>query len=197
VSETQYAAQCHFHQTPIAQVEDFELIVRRRDQTLSSGSGHSIIQDDMHWSTPAWGASFEVLGLYGVDRRTRQNLPGFGNDERSGQYFFPLHVEPRSYRYWDPFYGGPRVPVFDHSETVSGLPVYVFDFVTYGKGRLWIEPYFRVVVDYASRSHSAHHGGVRPPGGRAHHWARLAGVSQRARCFAVGSQVGSTNAPPT
>jgi hypothetical protein len=171
VAETKYSAQCHFRQTPSAQFEDFDLIVRRRDQTLTSGSGHSIIQGDMHWMTPQGTSAFEVRSLYGVDRSSRQNLPGFGNEERSGQYFFPLHVEPKSYRYWDPSYAGPRVAMFDHSEKVGEIPVYVFNFVadgidetsgyvslpdvpekyraiTYGKGRLWIEPYSGLVVDY-------------------------------------------------
>ena len=171
VSETRYAAKCRSHQSPTSLAEEYESVIRRRDQTLSTGFDHAIIQGDMHWLTPSGVSIFEILNLYGVDRRTRRNLRGYGNQERFGQFLFPPHVSKRKYDVWDPLYVGPRVATFHHEESVEGLPVYVFSFVvdgidetvgysslpdvpekyratTYAKGRICVEPNSGIVVDY-------------------------------------------------
>lgn len=171
VAETKFSAKGISHHTPTAPAEEFESIVRRRDQTLSSDATHSIIQGDAHWLTPAGVVVFEVLSLYGVDRRTRENLSAYGNESRMGQYLFPPETEKKTYQQWDPMYAGQRVAKYDHSEQLDGLPVYVFTFVvdgldetsgysvlpdvperygatTYAKGRLWVEPHSGLMVDY-------------------------------------------------
>jgi hypothetical protein len=170
-AETFYAAKCRAHQTPTAPAEEFDSVVRRRDQALNSDEAHSVIQGDMHWLTPAGVVIFEVQSLYGVDRRTRENLPGYGNEARTGQFLFPPHTERKTYGQWNPHYAGPHVATFDHDEKLGSLPVYVFNFLadgidetlgyaslpdvpekyralTYGKGRIWIEPQSGLVVDY-------------------------------------------------
>ncbi|MFN2475382.1 MAG: porin PorA family protein [Chthoniobacterales bacterium] len=169
VAETKFAAKCRSHQTPTSPVEEFDTIVRRRDQTLISGPDHSIIQGDTHWVTPSGVVMFEVLSVYGVDRRTRENLPSYGNEDRSGLYLFPPHTRQQTYGQWDPMYAGPRVATFDRTEQRDGLPVYVFNFVaegidetsgysslpdvperyraiTFGKGTLRVEPISGVIV---------------------------------------------------
>lgn len=169
IAETKYAAKCRSHQSPTAPVEEYETIVRRRDQTLNSVAGSSIIQGDTHWVTPAGVVMFEILSLYGVDRRTRENLPGYGNEERSGLYLFPPDTEKKQYGQWDPMYAGPRTATFERSEQLDGMEVYVFNFVvdeidetsgyvvlpdvperyraiTYGKGKLSVEPRSGVIV---------------------------------------------------
>jgi DUF3068 family protein len=171
VSETRYAAKSRSHQTPSAPVEEYESVIRRRDQTLSSGPDHLIVQGDVHWVTPSGVTMFEILNFYGVDRRTRKNLSGYGNEERFGQFVFPAHTAKEKYDGWNPLYAGPHVASYDHEETVDGLPVYVFNFVvdgidetagysslpdvpkkyratTYGKGQIWVEPISGIVVDY-------------------------------------------------
>jgi hypothetical protein len=170
-AETFYAAKSRTHQTPTAPAEEFDSVVRRRDQTLSSDETHSVVQGDMHWLTPAGVAMFEIQSLYGVDRQTRENLHGYGNETRTGQFLFPPHTERKTYGQWNPHYGGPHVAMYDHDEKLGNLPVYVFNFlvdgidetlgfaslpdvpekyraVTYGKGRIWIEPQSGLVVDY-------------------------------------------------
>jgi hypothetical protein len=120
---------------------------------------------------------FETTGLYGVSRFTRQNVLGYGDVERTGQFLFPPNVQPTTYTYWDPMFIGPCVATFDHAETQDGLPVYVFRFSatgldetagysylpdvperyaahTDGQGTLWIEPVSGVVVDYAEQGMS-------------------------------------------
>ena len=171
VSETEYAAKSRGYATPTSTEEEPERVIRRRDQALSASSDYAIIQGDVHWVTASGVVMFEVLNLYGVDRRTRKNLPGYGNEERFGQFLFPPHTLKQKYDGWDPLYAGPHLSNYDHEETMAGMPVYVFDFVvdgidetagysalpevpekyratTYGKGRIWVEPTSGIVVDY-------------------------------------------------
>jgi len=170
VAETSYTANLRSRETPSSPAEDIESIVRRRDETLSSGDGHSIIQGDAHWSTLAGTIIFESRNLYGVDRRTGQNLAGYGNEKRIGQYLFPRHTEKQQYGFWDPIYAGPAVVSFDHVDHVGGIEVYVFNFqingidetagfaalpdvpekyraLTFSKGLLWVEPVSGIIVD--------------------------------------------------
>jgi hypothetical protein len=107
VAETTYTAKLWSPQTLLSAAEESESIVRRREQTLTSRDGHSIIQGDAHWLTTAGVVIFETLNLYGVDRF----------NETAG------------------FESLPDVPEKYHA-------------LSYGKGRLWIEPVSGVVVDY-------------------------------------------------
>ena len=117
---------------------------------------------------------FESTGLYGVNRFNRQNVPGYGDTERTGQFLFPPDVQPTTYTYWDPMFIGPCVATFDHVETQAGLAVYVFRFSATGldetagysylpdvperyaarrsgQGMLWVEPVSGIVVNYAEQ----------------------------------------------
>jgi Porin PorA len=171
VGETSYTGKLWSRQTVLSAPEESESGVRRRDQTLTCRDGHAIIQGDAHWLTPAGVVIFETLNLYGVDRNNRQNLAGYGNEDRSGQYLFPPHLEKKKYRLWDPDYAGPRFLTFDHVDQLRGIKVYVFNSLadgidetagfeslpdvpdkyhalSYGRGRFWIEPLSGIVVDY-------------------------------------------------
>jgi len=44
----------------------------------------------------------------------RDSAAGYGNEDRSGQYLFPAHIEKKQYGLWDPDYAGPRIVTFDH-----------------------------------------------------------------------------------
>lgn len=170
-SETQYAAEDRFRESPNGEWQSSNLIVRRVDQTLSVSGDVSIIQGDLHVTSASGEVIFESSGLYGVDRRTRQILAGYGDVERTGQFLFPLHLQRATYKYWDPMFIGPRTATFDHAENLDGLEVYVFHFTgtgmdetagysalpdvperyyayTNGQGTLWIEPFLGALVDY-------------------------------------------------
>jgi hypothetical protein len=109
--------------------------------------------------------------LYGVDRRTRLNLASYGDDNRTGQYLFPPHVQQSEYLIWDPMFVGLRQASFERIEQIEGLKVYVFSFsatgmdetagysylpevpehylaYTDGEGTIWVEPISGIVVDY-------------------------------------------------
>ncbi|MBU2600871.1 MAG: DUF3068 domain-containing protein [Actinobacteria bacterium] len=170
-AETRYTADTRFRGSPTAAWVSAPLIARRTDQTLTVSGGISIIQGDVHWITEDGTPSYEHTTLYGVNRRTRMNVPGYGDADRTGQFLFPQHVRQTTYEFWDPYYLGPRTATFSRVEEVEGLTTYVFDYTAVdidatggytflpdvperyralsdGLGTLWIEPLSGVVVDF-------------------------------------------------
>ncbi|MBI3914598.1 MAG: DUF3068 domain-containing protein [Chloroflexi bacterium] len=173
-NETRYAAEDNFRESATGEWTSATLIAHRMDQVIVATGGTDVVNSDLHWVTESGQVTFESTGLYGVDRRTRQNVRGYGNAERGGQFLFPPDVQPITYSYWDPMFIGTRVATFDRAETQDGLAVYVFRFSaigldetagysflpdvperyaaqTDGQGTLWIEPVSGVVVDYAEQ----------------------------------------------
>jgi hypothetical protein len=168
---THFTAKDRFRETPDGEWREVLIDAWRTDQTLISVTT-SVIQADLHWNTVETGeVIFESSGLYGVDRRTRMNVPAYGDAERSGQFLFPPHLEKKAFTYWDPMFIGARNAAFDRVETLDGMLVYVFRFtgtgmdetagysslpgvperylaLTDGQGTLWIEPVSGVLVDY-------------------------------------------------
>jgi hypothetical protein len=170
-NETEHLDQVRSRETVNGEWQASTLIVKRTDQTITSSATVNLIEGGVHSYSAPDVASFEVSGLYGVDRTTRQNLPGYGDVERSGHYLFPPHVQPGSYTIWNPIFIGPLRASFVRSDTVEGLPVYVFQFsatgldetagysylsgvpnhyhaLTDGQGTAWVEPVSGIVVDY-------------------------------------------------
>ena len=171
VAARSYAGKARTHETPTSPEVKFESVIRRNDQTMTNSEGHAIIQGDLHWLTPAGVVIFETMNLYGVDRRSRENLPTYGNLARTGQYLFPPHTAKKRYGLWDPNYAGLGTATFERVDRFRGLEVYVFHFVvdgldetagftslpevpakygalTYGQGRFWVEPVSGTVVDH-------------------------------------------------
>jgi hypothetical protein len=170
-SVTHLTVQDRFRDSPSGDWQTTILTNRRADQTINSLGQVSIIQGNLFVSSDSGSVIFESTGLYGVDRRTLSNVSGYGDTERSGQYLFPPHLTSTTYEYWDPMFIGPRTAVYNHTETLDGLLVYVYNFngngmdetvgystlpgvpelyraLTDGQGALWIEPTSGIVVDY-------------------------------------------------
>lgn len=99
--EARYSATTRFRESAETHWSDSTLIARRVDQLLVSSATHAIIQRDLHWTNAAGQVKLETSAIFGVDRYTRENLPSYGDAIRSGPFLFPLHTEPRTYRYWD------------------------------------------------------------------------------------------------
>lgn len=175
--EKHFLADTRSRETPAGKWENARLVARRAEQTLVTSGDTAIVQGDLHWATESGRVLFESAGIYGVNRRTRTNLPGYGNVNRTGHFLFPPHVQRKTYTYWDPMFIGPRVAAFDRTATVNGLPVYVFHFTarnldetsgythlpdvperyearTDGRGTLWLDPTSGIVVDYEERGTS-------------------------------------------
>jgi hypothetical protein len=168
---TRYVAQSKVRDTPAGEWAQYDVDASRVDQTIVAAGGANLVQGDLHWFASSGQVLFENSGLYGVDRRTRANAPGYGDTARTGQYLFPPDVEKASYTYWDPMFIGPRLAVFAREDVVEGMAVYVFRFqvtalnetvgysylpdvpehysaLTDGQGTLWVEPVTGVVVSY-------------------------------------------------
>ena len=147
------------------------LSARRADQVIITSGAIAVLQADLHIFFESGAVNFESSGLYGVDRRTRVNLAGYGSAERSGLYLFPPHLKRQNYIIWDPMFIGPRQAYFSHAESLEGLSVDVYQFnathldetagysylpevpETYlahtdGRGTIWVEPLSGAVVDY-------------------------------------------------
>lgn len=176
--ETSYSVASQFRATLTSAWEKIEMTSRRVDQTLVTTKTRSIIQGDLHWTDSSGTVVFETSGIYGVDRYRRTNLPGYGDNRRHGQFMFPVHTQPGGdYHYWDPLFIGPRIASYQRSETIDGMPVYIFNFsgsgmdesagyshlqdvperyraLTDGEGTLWIEPVSGIIVDYEEKGHS-------------------------------------------
>ena len=170
-SEASYNATTRARASATAPWSASTLVARRVDQMLVSSAAHGILQGDLHWTNDAGQVEYETSAMFGIDRYTRQNLPGYGDAVRSGPFLFPLHTEAKSYRYWDTQFIGQCDAVFQHAAHIGDMTVYVFSFtaskldetagymhladvperfrvLTDARGTLWIEPVSGVVVDY-------------------------------------------------
>ena len=147
------------------------LRVIRLDRAIASSGQALLIQGNLQIYSASGAINFETSGLYGVDPATRQNLPGYGNVPRDGQFLFPPHTQEKNYTIWDPTFIGPREARFVRSEDRDGLRVYQYwfestgldqtDGYTYlpivperyrvrtnGQGTFWVEPVSGIVIDY-------------------------------------------------
>ena len=160
-----------FRNSPTGAWETSTLNTTRVDQTVTTSGQAAIIEGSLHVYYTSGAVNFEVSGLYGVDRRTRMNITGYGDVNRTGQYLFPPHVQPHQYTIWDPLFVGLRQATFMRADKMDGISVYVFSFKssgmdetsgysyladvpehylahTNGDGTIWVEPLSGIVVDY-------------------------------------------------
>jgi hypothetical protein len=160
-----------YRDSPTGEWQLSTLNARRVDQSITTFDQIAIIEGAIYSYSESGEVNFQTSSLYGVDRRTRLNLAGYGEIDRSGQYFFPPHVQPVDYQIWDPIFIGLRQAVFERIEQIEGMEVYVFSFsgfgmdetagysylpivpeqylaYTDGTGALWVEPLSGIVVDY-------------------------------------------------
>lgn len=64
--------------------------------------------------------------VYGLDRTTRENVPGYGDMDRSGQFTFPAGVEQKAYTFWSSSAMTTLPANFVSEETFQGITVYNF-----------------------------------------------------------------------
>lgn len=175
--EARSSVKIRSRDTPDGPWSEGSVVGRRVDRTLLRSANHVVIEGHLYWSTEDGTPIFHNTGIYGVDRHTRANLPGYGDTERFGQYLFPRHTGRRDYRLWDPVFAGPRAASFERDDSAGGLPVRVFRFTaanldetagfvhrpdvperfearTDGSGRLWVEPTSGIVIDLEERGSS-------------------------------------------
>lgn len=63
---------------------------------------------------------------YGIDRSTRENVGGYGDISRSGQFTFPASTEQETYSFWSSSAGKALPANFMGESTYEGLKVYSF-----------------------------------------------------------------------
>ncbi|MFM9438374.1 hypothetical protein ACFDR9_005480 [Janthinobacterium sp. CG_23.3] len=190
-SETSFDASTRARAHADAEWTSSSLVARRVDQALVSSAGHAIIQGDMHWTNKAGVVEYESSAIFGVDRHTRRNLPGYGGAVRGGQFLFPRHADAKNFDYWDTQFIGLCRATFERALEMDGVLVHMYHIGATGldetdgyshlpdvperfrvhtdfAGTLWLEPDSGVVVDYQEEGISYL---VEPAGG-----ARLADV---------------------
>jgi hypothetical protein len=64
--------------------------------------------------------------IYGLDRTIRENVAGYGNMDRSGQFTFPAGTEPETYSFWSSSAMTALPANFIGEETYHGITVYKF-----------------------------------------------------------------------
>ena len=176
-SEIVLEATTRFRETPGAEAKELHQRGRRVDQVMSVTNDVAVIQSHVDWSDESGQVNYQTTGLYGVDRRTRGNVAGYGDLARNGQFLFPPHLSGTLDQVWDPYYSGPRRLTFERNEAVGGLTLAVYrfdvagldetkayDFLpdvperfgasTNGEGRLWIEPVSGILVDLEDNGHT-------------------------------------------
>lgn len=72
-------------------------------------------------------ASLNTSEVYGLDRTDRTNVPGEGDQSRSGQFTFPADVQQITYQYWSSSTRSTLPATFVKEETYQGITVYVFE----------------------------------------------------------------------
>jgi hypothetical protein len=70
---------------------------------------------------------FGAFGELGVDRSTREYVPGYGDMERTGQFCFPSDLEEQSYSMWISSAGRPLQAEFIGEEDFHDLKVFAFE----------------------------------------------------------------------
>jgi hypothetical protein len=64
--------------------------------------------------------------IYGLDRTTRENVPGYGNIDRTGNFTLPAGVEKETYSFWSSSAMTALPATFISEETYHGITVYNF-----------------------------------------------------------------------
>ena len=89
----EYTAKSQIRERVDGQMSIAGVSVRQVAQTLTVTGDVAIIQNNLYWYAESGGLIFQSSGLYGVDRSTRMNLPGYGDASRSGQFLFPPDIK--------------------------------------------------------------------------------------------------------
>ena len=170
-NEVKLSEEDKFRDSPTGEWQASTQDVQRVDQTITNSGQTAIIEGSILAYDASGEVNFEATSLYGVDRRTRLNLAGYGEVDRTGQYLFPPHVQRIEYEIWDPIFIGLRQASFERVDQIEGLQVYVFSFSAFGmdesagysylpdvpehylvqtdgEGTIWVEPLSGFVVDY-------------------------------------------------
>jgi PAS domain S-box-containing protein len=74
--------------------------------------------------SPAGDKIFAAERNYGIDRASRQHVPGHGDRDRQGYLFGPAGGDKRDFTYWHINYNAPATMKFQNEEAILGLTTY-------------------------------------------------------------------------
>jgi hypothetical protein len=86
-----------------------------------------LLQQDINiYMAPSETLLSSSSDVYGLDRTTRENVPGYGNIDRTGNFTFPAGVEKKTYSFWSSSAMAALPASFVSEETYHGITVYNF-----------------------------------------------------------------------
>lgn len=98
------------------------LRLRRTDEVLVTSGEVAVFQSTLTWIGSVGPAPLsQTTGLYGVHRRDRGNVAGFGDQERDGAFAPPPDPPRGRLLLWDSFHPGPLAFDFETVEQRDGL----------------------------------------------------------------------------
>jgi hypothetical protein len=96
-------------------IEGDDVLLIKQDITFSPGD-----------VLASFGLDLDSSEVYGLDRTTRENVSGYGDMDRSGQFTFPAGVKQESYDFWSSSAMTTLPATFVSEETFQGITVYIF-----------------------------------------------------------------------
>jgi hypothetical protein len=112
----------NLREIPGAEERVQRLRLRRTDEVLVTSGAVAVVQSTLAWIEAAGAAPLtQTTGLYGVDRRGRANVAGFGDQERDGAFSAPPDPPRDRLVLWDSLHPGPLTFSFEAAEQREGL----------------------------------------------------------------------------
>ncbi len=120
--------ESELHELPGAEPRRERWSLRRTERAVVAGADVAVVQTSLDWILP--GAEqpplAQTVELFGVDPRSREILPGYGDRERSGSFGFPPGTPRSSLRIWDAYHPGPVLARFDREVRQGGVALLRF-----------------------------------------------------------------------
>jgi len=107
---------------PGAEPRAQRLRLRRTDEVLVANDEVAMVQSTLSWAEAGGAVPMaQTTGLYGVHRRDRANVAGYGDQERQGAFAPPPDPPRERLVLWDSFHPGPIVLTFEAAEAREGV----------------------------------------------------------------------------
>lgn len=108
------------------QANETEIIIERNQWATGEESGTLIIRDEIIPTPEVPGILEKTVIEMGVDRTSREFVPGYGDIERSELWAYPVGVDKKTYSVWSDTAGFAPDAQFVAEEDIDGLGVYLF-----------------------------------------------------------------------
>lgn len=103
-----------------------QVIIERKQQAVTQENGILIVREEIIPIPEVPGILENTVLEMGVDRTSREFVPGYGDIERSNLWAYPVGVEKKTYALWSDTAGLATDAHFTGEEDIYGLRVYSF-----------------------------------------------------------------------